>query len=69
MELIRKNIHTNKLKCKSSLQINLNDDINVPDTKPDIASVMKVSGEITLEEQKILSGKLYVKGFLFFQLL
>ncbi len=69
MELVRKNIHTNKLKCKSSLQINLNDDINVPDTKPDIASVMKVSGEITLEEQKILSGKLYVKGFLFFQLL
>ena len=69
MELVRKNIHTNKLKCKSSVQINLNDDINVPDSKPDIASDMKVSGEVSLEEQKILSGKLYLKGFLFFQLL
>ena len=56
MELIRKNIHMNKLKCKSSLQINLNDDFNVPDTKPDIASVMKISGEVSFEEQKILSG-------------
>lgn len=69
MELIRKNIHMNKLKCKSSLQINLNDDFNVPDSKPDIASVMKISGEVSFEEQKVLSGKLYVKGALFFQLL
>lgn len=69
MELIKKNIHMNKLKCKSSLQINLNDDINVPDTKPDIAAIMKISGETSWEEQKILSGKLYLKGFLSFCLL
>ena len=69
MELIKKNIHMNKLKCKSCLQLNLNDDINVPDTKPDIAAIMKISGETTWEEQKILSGKLYLKGFLSYCLL
>ncbi len=69
MELIKKNIHMNKLKCKSTLQLNLNDDINVPDTRPDIAAIMKISGETTWEEQKILSGKLYLKGSLSFCLL
>ena len=59
----------NKLKCKSTLQLNLNDDINVPDTRPDIAAIMKISGETTWEEQKILSGKLYLKGSLSFCLL
>lgn len=69
MELTRKNIHTNRLKCKSGLQMNLNDDINVPDSKPDLASIMKVSGELTFEDQKILSGKLYLKGYLLYQVL
>lgn len=69
MELIKKNIHMNKLKCRSNLQLNLHDDINVPDSKPDIASVMKISGEICVDEQKIISGKFYIKGALKFQLL
>lgn len=69
MELIRKNIHMNKSTGKSSLQLNLNDDVNVPDTKPDIASIMKLTGEVHLEEQKILTNKLYVKGAFLFQLL
>lgn len=69
MELVKKNIHMNKLKCKSSLQLNLHDDINVPDSKPDIASIMKISGEVRIDEQKILSGKFYLRGSLNFQLL
>lgn len=69
MELITTNIHSNRQKCKSNLQMNLNDDVNVPDAKPDIASILKISGEITTEEQKILSGKYYVKGFLQYRLL
>lgn len=69
MELIKKNIHMNKLKCKSNLQLTLGDDFNVPDTKPDVAKVIKVKGEARIEEQKVLSGKLYVKGSLQFQIL
>ncbi len=69
MELIKKNIHMNKLKCQSNLQLNLHDDMNVPDSKPDIASVMKISGEMRIDEQKMISGKFYIRGALKFQLL
>lgn len=69
MELIKKNIHMNKLKCKSNLQLTLEDDFNVPDSKPDIAKVIKTQGEVKFEEQKANGGKLHVKGALVFQTL
>lgn len=69
MELIKKNIHMNKLKCKSNLQVIFDDDFNVPDMKPDIAKLIKTQGEIKFTDQKISNGKLYVTGHLHFQLL
>lgn len=69
LELIKKNIHMNRLKCKSNLQLTLGDDFNVPDTKPDIVKAIKVKGDIKVEEQKVLNGKLYIKGAMQFQIL
>lgn len=69
MELVTKNIHMNKLKCKSSLQMTLDDDFNVPDTRPDISKLIKTGGEIKFNEQKIMNGKLYVNGHLVFTVL
>lgn len=69
MELIKKNIHMNKLKCKSNLQVTFDDDFNVPDMKPDISKLIKTQGEIKFTDQKINNGKLYVTGFLCFQVL
>lgn len=69
MELVKKNIHMNKLKCKSNLQVTFDDDFNVPDMKPDISKLIKTQGEIKFTDQKISNGKLYVTGFLCFQLL
>ncbi|HEX3023076.1 MAG TPA: SPOCS domain-containing protein [Lachnospiraceae bacterium] len=69
MELIKKNIHMNKLKCKSSVQLTLDDDFNVPDAKPDIASMIKEQGNIVIHEIKALNGKLLVKGALLFNIL
>lgn len=59
----------NKLKCKSNLQVTFDDDFNVPDTKPDISKLIKTQGEVKFNDQKINNGKLYVSGFLCFQLL
>ncbi len=59
----------NKLKCKSNLQVTFDDDFNVPDTKPDISKLIKTQGEIKFTDQKINNWKLYVSGFLCFQLL
>jgi hypothetical protein len=69
VELIKKNIHMNKLKCKSSLQLTLDDDFNVPDIKPDIYKIIKEQGGIKINDVKMLNGKLMVKGSLSFNIL
>lgn len=69
MELTKKNVRMNKRKCRSNLQITLEDDFNVPDTKPDVDRIVTEEGNIEITESNILNGKLMVKGVLHFQLL
>ncbi len=69
MELIKKNVHMNKLKCQSSLQLTLDDDFNVPDVKPDIYKVIKEQGAVKINDVKMLNGKLMIKGSLYFNML
>ena len=69
MELIKKNIHMNKLKCKSDLQITVDDDFNVPDAKPDIYKIIKEQGEVRIQDVKISNGKIMVQGVLVFNVL
>ena len=69
MELIKKNIHMNKLKCKSTLQLTLDDDFNVPDVKPDIDQIITEQGEVKINDIKATNGKLLVKGVLKFNVL
>ena len=69
MDLIKKNIHMNKLKCKSTLQLTLDDDFNVPDVKPDIDQIITGQGDININEIKAMNGKLLVKGMLNFNVL
>lgn len=69
MELIKRNVHMNKLKCKSSVQLTLDDDFNVPDVKPDISKIIKEQGDINISEVKSMNGKLLIKGSLVFHML
>lgn len=69
MDLIKKNIHMNKLKCKSNVQLTLDDDFNVPDVKPDIEKIIKEQGSIVIGDVKPMNGKVMVKGSLVFNLL
>src|SRR5690606_36072125 len=56
-------------KCKSTLQLTLDDDFNVPDVKPDIDKIIKEQGEIRITDVKAMNGKLLVKGALRFDVL
>ena len=69
MELIKKNIHMNKLKCKSTMQLTLDDDFNVPDIKPDVDRIITQQGEVKINEINAMNGKLMVKGELDFNVL
>lgn len=69
MELLKKNIHTERIKSKAILQIPLEADINVSDTKPDVARVIYDFGTIKVDEIKTGMNKIWVKGRLCYQIL
>lgn len=69
MELSTRNIHTQGIVCRSDMQITLEDDVNVPDTKPDIEQLVKTQGEIQITNVTPNEGKVTIKGNLTFSLL
>lgn len=69
MELLKKNIHTERIKSKALLQVPLEMDINVPDAKPDVAKVIYDCGKIKVDEIKTGMNKIWVKGRLCCQIL
>ena len=69
MELVKKNIHMDRIKCKASTQITLEDDCNVPDSKPDVERLILDKGEIKVEEMKASQDHVNVRGKLCFKIL
>lgn len=69
MELIKKYIHMNREKGKAVTQITLDDDFNLPDTKPDLIRIILEKGEISLDEATITQDHVWLKGVLRFSLL
>jgi len=59
----------NRQTCRSSLQVTLDDDFNVPDSKPDIIRLLKPDGEIKITDKKQMNGKLLLNGSLLFRIL
>lgn len=62
MELIKKNIHMNQIAFSNNLQITLDNDYNLPDTKPDFDKLIKASGEIVFSDRKLNGTRLGVTG-------
>ncbi len=69
MELTKRNIHMDYLKCKASLQMTLEDDIIIPDSRPDAAKLVLDRGNVAIEEVKTTDNHVNVKGKLFFCIL
>lgn len=69
MELTKRYIHMNREKGKAASQLTLDDDFNVPDSKPDVVRLIQDKGEIKIEEVNLTSGHIWMKGTLKFQLL
>lgn len=69
MELVKRNVHMNKLKCKTNVQLTMDDDFNVPDVKPDIEQIIKDQATIVIHDVKAMNGKVAVKGSLLFNIL
>lgn len=66
VELVKKNIHMNRMKGQAMTQIALEDDVNISDSKPDASKLIYDRGSVTLEEIKAMEDHVTVKGKLHF---
>ena len=69
MEIKMQSIHMNKVKCRNALRLTVDDDVNVPDNKPDVRTVIWEKGNVRLNEKKLSGGRVYVKGVLGYHVL
>ena len=69
MELVKKQIHMNRVKGRALTQITLDDDFIVPDTMDDMAQVLLTTGEVAVDAVKPMNEKVQIKGKLDFQVL
>ncbi len=69
MEIKMQSIHMNKVNCRNALRLTVDDDVNVPDTKPDVRTVIWKTGKVRLSEKKLSGGRLYLKGALGYHVL
>ncbi len=69
MELIKRNIHMDCMKCKAQTQMTLEDDVIIPDSRPDAARLIMDRGAVVIDEVKVTDDHVGVKGKLDFRVL
>jgi hypothetical protein len=69
MEIIRKNIHMNRIRTEAVSQFTLEDDMNIPENRPDVNMLSLEKGSIVIEEVKPGTDVVLVKGVLDFNIL
>lgn len=64
MELLMKNIHMCRQAKRADTQITLDEDLNVPDVKPDVEMIIQSREHVVLEHARAEAGRLYLDGYL-----
>lgn len=69
MELLKKNIHMDRIRAESVSQITLEDDMNIPESRPDVSSLSFEKGMIIIDEVKPGTDHVNVRGRLLYAVL
>ncbi len=69
VELIRKNIHMDRVRAEAVSQITLEDDMNIPENKPDVNTLNLEKGCVVIEEVRPGTDTLTIRGNLSFSIL
>lgn len=69
MELIKRNIHMDRVKTEAVMQFTLEDDLNIPDSKPDVNTLNLEKGEVIAEEIRPGTDFVNVRGYLAYVML
>ena len=66
MELLKKNIHMDRVRADAVSQITLEDDVNIPESKPDVSTLNFDKGTVVIDEVKPGTDHVNVRGRLLF---
>ncbi|MBO5292108.1 MAG: DUF3794 domain-containing protein [Lachnospiraceae bacterium] len=69
MELVKKNIHMDRVRAKAADQIAMDDDINISDSMPDAQTIILDKADVKIDEVKGTTDHVTVKGTLLFSIL
>lgn len=69
MELIKRNIHMDRIKRSAVMQFTMEEDLNLPEDKPDISTLNLEKGEMVLEEIRPSADEVTVRGKLGYAIL
>ena len=62
MELVKENVTVNQVSCKGDTQVLVDEDIIVPDVKPDILKICSLTQYRVLRTMEITNGRVNVTG-------
>ena len=62
MELIKENVKVNQVSCKGNAQVLVDEDIIVPDVKPDILKILQLDAVSCITSKSIIKGKAVING-------
>lgn len=62
MELLKRNIHMDRIRVQALTQFTLEDDANIPENKPDVSGLNLEKGELVIDEIKPSADSVTVRG-------
>ena len=68
MKIEKKTVQSGILKLEKNVQITIDQDMNVPDTKPDVEKIVESRGEVHIDEGEIMTDRIRIRGMFFVQL-
>lgn len=69
MEIIKENIHMGRIRAEGTVQVSFDEDMNIPDQKPDVTGILLQKGEAVTEEVKAGNDTVTIKGRLLYHVL
>lgn len=69
MKVEKKPVRSGILKLEKNVQITLDEDMNVPDTKPDVEKIVESRGEIHIDETEVMNDRIRIRGSFLVQIL
>ncbi|MCD8019924.1 MAG: DUF3794 domain-containing protein [Clostridiales bacterium] len=69
MKIEKRTVQSSVLKMEKNVQITIDQDMNVPDTKPDVEKIVESRGEVHIDEIEIMTDRLRIRGAFLVQIL